>query len=355
MKEIALIYIFLFSSFSFGEGINSNSLFRIKGNNVRLREKPDISSKIIKNLEKGTFLEIVYPPKFTNQTLKINEINVNGNWVYVKISNNLYGYVFSEYIGFDIKSKVLPGFIIKTINSNLFELIGLSQNNLIEYSTSYSDEAKLRIDKIPNSKINLVEFNGKRVNELNSIYINKNDDSCDYMITCFSGNLTSKQKTKYTLGFSDSNILIFNPVIINYKINIELKNKIVKYSNEQLKTINLKEDGNNWIHYEFMTTIGKKKYIISEYNSSIPRLNQSDIHIFRVDLIEGENINNLVFYNVKGTQRETFKTIAITDINGDNFPEIWLEVEGYEWWYYSTFVIIDKLILPVYQGGGGGV
>lgn len=356
MYKVILLSILVFnvSILADKKTFNTNSLFRISGDNVPLRENSEITSPIITNLGKGTMIEIVYPPSFRKQSVQINQKEIEGELVYVRTTNNLSGYVFNRDIGFDFNPKVSPGFILRPKEKNVFELIGISQNNLIQNSSWYFNENALKLENIPQTKVSFLGFNGEKRNELSKLQFYKDENECDYIIICLTGKLLSDKKTDFVLGFSESKNLVFSPVILNTKIKSNFKKEIIKNTEAQLNHNSKLEDNKKWKHYEFKAQAGRKKYLISEFNSSSVRLSDSDLHIYRIDLVEDQHLKNLNFYSVTGNKSNTFKTIAITDINGDGFPEIWMEVEGYEWWYFATVILVDDLILSVYSGGGGG-
>lgn len=357
MKNLIIIiniFFLNFSIYSEGKNIYNNSLFRINGENVRLREKPSLNSKIVKTLEKGTVFEITLPLKYINETVVINKTNVTGKWIYVKTIDNFQGYIFSYYIGFDLNSKIFPGLAVKKVDKDLLELIGISENNTLQNPSQYFDEKYIKLDKIPKTKIHLLDFNGKKTGELSNIKLSKNGNDCEYQVICLNGQISINQGYNDVLGISDSQHLIFNPIILNKNISRNVKDKIFKNTKERLKQNKQLENEKNWIHHQFMTQSKNLQYIISEYNSSSVRISDQDLHIFRIDIIDGINIKNVHFYSIVGNKADVFKTIALTDLDGDGFPEIWMEINGYEWWYYSIAVIINDIILSVYTGGGGG-
>ncbi|TGM30024.1 SH3 domain-containing protein, partial [Leptospira selangorensis] len=84
----------------------------VAANNVRMRSKPSLKSNIIKNLNIGTYVNII----FIDEEIQ-NIGGLEGNWTYVKENkNNEKGWVFSYYLATPSKFKIVNSWHIQKIH-----------------------------------------------------------------------------------------------------------------------------------------------------------------------------------------------------------------------------------------------
>ncbi|PKA06402.1 SH3 domain-containing protein [Leptospira harrisiae] len=340
--------------------VNNKPHFRISGKNVRLRKKPSINSEIIKTLTKNQIITIPQNQVVFKEKIKSQDKFIDGYWIYLKVDENLTGYVFSYYIGMDFPTNNRPGIIIAPIENEKFEIIGLSMDGLIENPSKYFNPDYIKIDGLPNYKFALIDFSGNKTNILESIQLYNKDYNCEELTQCIIGKIKNQSKKKIEFGINDSENLAYIP---NNPLNLNLKTQLYKlvifdskkkvYDDKSINQDSL-DNESNWKFTTVSFKNSKNVYLISELNSSKIRLSNSDYHIYRIDIIKNNKPTNIYFRISKGPNVDIEETISVTDLNNDSFPEIWQKISGYEWYYYSIVILIGEIPIRVYSGGGSG-
>lgn len=369
-----ILIIFACISCNKKESQNSHKLvspFVISRSDVRLRENPNLEGRVLSILKQGEEIEIISYDRTLVQQIPWKypgdiEGSIQGIWVKVKTKDTKIGYIFSKYIGYNMWDRNSISYIARSENASkdFFTIIGISDHGVLRNYSNYFNNENIEPDRIPPNDIAIFSFNGAYVGNLTNIKIAKSAYPENDFEIHISGKLLSNGNAegKGLLGRSMNSSINALPIIIETQISKKVIEAADQNTNNKIKEL-FKDSSTKQIkclahctRYLFSNNSRSTQYLITEY--SLPRYERPSIDspfIYRLDVIKNEIPHNLEFYVVTSEQGNISKTIALTDIDGDNKIEIWKYWEGYEWWFYSLSIVQDEKSIPLYEGGGGGV
>jgi hypothetical protein len=161
---LLVIFSFFISSIAF---CNYNEINIIIGDNVNVREKPDIKSKSICKLRLGDSIKII---KRTGKKEKIGDLE--GEWIFVDTFQSSKGWIFSYYVACVDDFKRVRIFINCTIEGYI--------GDYYLYYKFNRDGTYITKRHVPHSS-NLIERNGKLFQFKNVIFA-KDDDGENYSV-----------------------------------------------------------------------------------------------------------------------------------------------------------------------------
>ncbi|MEI1276744.1 SH3 domain-containing protein [Leptospira venezuelensis] len=336
---------------------------------MRLRVGPSLKSEVIENLSKGDEFDILSFDKHNTLTIKQDqEVELKGIWVKIKKrKDGKEGYIFSSYIGFRLSS---VGYLVYPRKGDVYEIIGVSTAGVLENHTEYSSRSVVKLKQIPKKVIILLNPDGTKFGSVGDVVSSSTKlPDCEYIIKCVTGklykSLPESKKYRASIGGTFSSNLALGKMNISESIDKKFQEIILKDSLIRLKsTPDLPAKflaPNCQRHckfFQFKAQNGNVSYIISEHSRFVGAgVKEEKIapYFYRIDKVNGNEIENLEFYSTFSDQNDIASTIGITDINDDGLPEIWRLWHGYEWWSFSITILKDDWAIPVYAGGGGGV
>lgn len=354
-----------------------SSPFAVSADKVRLRKSPSTSGEVISLLDKGEEIEILEYDK--EKGISITEkdgMTRFGSWVRVRIPEKGEGYVFSNFIGYQLGKENSPSYIAVSPQGEIrkkgdrlsLPVMGISPSGVLENHSEYYNGSAKFAKPFPNKDLNVFDSSGREIGTLRNTQKVKGDDCCGedlFVGGKFFPNSSESDSIKAVLARPVGSYRPSNPIAVANDVSDSVTKEIWMDTNRRIfaskrelpkdfRSVTCEKD----CSYKRFRTKQGLEYLITEKKGNVDG-HYSDVpvspNVFRIDRIDSGKpvyIHLSFQFSYQGNKAKSF---AVTDLDGDDLPEVWLYWEGYEWWYYSILILQGDWAIPVYAGGGGGV
>ncbi|TGN19147.1 SH3 domain-containing protein [Leptospira idonii] len=347
----------------------SDSPYAISGDQVRVRKTPSLKGEVLQTLSKGETVRVIACDRSLKETVKQKDgTEKKGFWIQIETNENKQGYIFSEYIGYNMIKSDSPSYIVSAETKSQDELyiIGYSAEGVLESNLDFHNKENYNPQKFPKKKLNLYGFYGETVGIFeNAAFQGIEHESYEEDLVKGNRNIFPG-KPKAIIGRTVGSYGKAKQVKIDRKIGQKLledliadnnlRNKTEKLDPKKIPLLTASFCKDKCDFYLVKNEAKNFEILISDMRSET----KSDVmenfnRIFRIDKITNGKITNLYLHRSTSPEEDSARLLAITDIDGDDKLEVWVHFSGYEWWYYGLILVEEHFALPLYSGSGGGV